>query len=111
MRLQLDMQNKYRTLKPLPKMDALLEIDQRIQDLHTVIEAHRECVFSILGRGEKGREAESRSHSGGPWSREQQLKKALEEAIEVLEESRKAFKSKQLERLRKKLTRVLIEAY
>lgn len=43
-------------------------------------------------------------------SRTLELKKALKEAIEVLEESRKAFKSKQLEALRKKLTRVLIDA-
>jgi hypothetical protein len=43
-------------------------------------------------------------------SREACFKQAIEEAINVLEESRKAFKSKRLEVLRKKLTRVLIEA-
>ena len=41
---------------------------------------------------------------------ETSLKKAIREAIEVLEESRKAFKSKRLEALRKKLTKVLIES-
>jgi hypothetical protein len=41
-------------------------------------------------------------------SRELRLEKAIEEAIEALEESRKAFKSKRLERLRKKLTQTLI---
>lgn len=39
----------------------------------------------------------------------QQLKETLKEVIEVLEESRKAFKSKQLEILRKKLIGVLAE--
>ena len=41
-------------------------------------------------------------------SRELRLEKAIEEAIGALEESRKAFKSKRLERLRKKLTQTLI---
>jgi hypothetical protein len=43
-------------------------------------------------------------------SRERKLEKAVTEAIHVLEESRKAFKSKRLEVLRKRLTQVLIEA-
>ena len=41
---------------------------------------------------------------------EGRLKEAIQEAIDVLEESRKAFKSKRLEALRKKLTQVLIES-
>ena len=39
------------------------------------------------------------------------LKEAIREAIKVIEDSRKAFKSKKLEALRKKLTSVLIEDY
>jgi formylmethanofuran dehydrogenase subunit B len=42
-------------------------------------------------------------------SRELKLREAIHEAIEVLEESRKAFKSKNLGTLRKKLIQVLIE--
>jgi hypothetical protein len=41
---------------------------------------------------------------------ESRLKEALKEAIEVLEDTRKAFKSKRLGELRKKLTQVLIES-
>ena len=41
--------------------------------------------------------------------RELQLKETIKEAIDVLEETRKAFKSKKLEALRKKLTHALIE--
>lgn len=43
-------------------------------------------------------------------ARERKLEKAVTEAIHVLEESRKAFKSKRLEILRKRLTQVLIES-
>ena len=39
----------------------------------------------------------------------QQLKQTLLETIEALDESRKAFRSRQLELLRKKLTAVLAE--
>ena len=38
------------------------------------------------------------------------LKEALKETIEVLEQTKKAFKSKRLEVLRKKLTQVLIDS-
>jgi hypothetical protein len=43
-------------------------------------------------------------------SRERELEKAIKETINELEESRKAFKSKKLEILRKKLTKVLFES-
>ena len=42
-------------------------------------------------------------------SREQVLKEAIKEAIDELEDSRKSFKSKRLELLRKKLTQVLLD--
>jgi hypothetical protein len=42
-------------------------------------------------------------------SREKVYKAAIEEAINVIEESRKAFKSRRLEALRKRLTKVLID--
>jgi Mn-dependent DtxR family transcriptional regulator len=42
-------------------------------------------------------------------SLEAKYRNAIKEAIEVIEETRKAFKSKRLEVLRKKLTQILIE--
>lgn len=42
-------------------------------------------------------------------NREARLRATIKEAIDVIEESRKAFKSKRLEALRKKMTQVLIE--
>ncbi|MGB3223554.1 MAG: hypothetical protein WBB23_12200 [Desulforhopalus sp.] len=44
-------------------------------------------------------------------SQEQIMRQAINVAIEELDESRKAFKSKKLKELRKKLTRVLINPY
>ncbi len=41
--------------------------------------------------------------------REKKLVHAVQEAIEVLEESKKSFRSRQLERLRKKLISVLVD--
>ena len=42
-------------------------------------------------------------------SREKVLKEAIKEAIDELEESRKSFKSRRLELLRKRLTQVLLD--
>jgi hypothetical protein len=42
-------------------------------------------------------------------SREVRLVTAIKETIEILKESRKSFKSKRLEALRKQLTQVLME--
>jgi hypothetical protein len=44
-----------------------------------------------------------------PWSREEKLKSVIKEAVEELEESRKSFKSKRLEILRKKMTQALMD--
>jgi hypothetical protein len=44
-------------------------------------------------------------------SRELMMKEAIREAIDELEETRKAFKSKKLEALRKKLTQVLLNVH
>ncbi len=61
------------------------------------------CKEKEHGAGDKrGISASARSLEGDI------LRKAICETIEVLEESRKAFKSRKLEALRKKLTSVLI---
>lgn len=43
-------------------------------------------------------------------AREEKLQAVIVEAINELEESRKSFKSKRLEQLRKRLTQVLVES-
>ena len=91
------------------KEDLLRVIDQSTEDLHQRIDLHRYLMANILdiGGGE-----ETLKRVSWPLScsaQERRLKEAIREAIEVLEQSRKAFKSKRLEALRKRLTDVLTE--
>lgn len=82
-------------------------IDKSTEELHQKIDMHRYLMATILDKkvSEKGL-----NHIPLPSShRESRLKETIKETIEVLEETKKAFKSKRLEVLRKKLTQVLIE--
>jgi hypothetical protein len=96
-------------MKLLNKKDLLKVIDQSTEDLHQKIDLHRYLMANILDKG-VGDETLKRVFWPSPCSpHERRLKEAIREAIEVLEQSRKAFKSKRLEALRKKLTDVLTE--
>ncbi len=93
-----------------PHKDHLIHaVNTSVQELQQGLVRHCSLVASLL-------EAKRDEGRPGPLldfcpreSRELRLKKAIKEAIEILEESRKAFKSKRLEALRKKLTQVLID--
>jgi len=88
---------------------ALIEIiDKNTEELHQKINMHRYLMASILDKkiSEKRLNEIILPHS----HRELRLKETIKETIEALEETRKAFKSKRLEELRKKLMQVLIEA-
>ncbi len=89
------------------KRDLKEIIDKSTEDLHQRIDMHRYLMATILEK----KVSEKRLHNVVLPSthRELRFKEALGEAIEVLEETRRAFKSKRLEALRKKLTQVLIE--
>ena len=96
-------------MKAPAKEDLINAIDRGVEELHPHIEMHRYLMTSILRqkveeRGLKTLPLALRS----PY--EEKMKRAIEEAIVTLEESRKAFKSKRLEALRKRLTKVLIES-
>ncbi|MCK4827290.1 hypothetical protein KA005_66785, partial [bacterium] len=83
-------------------------IDKSAEDLHQKIDMHRYLMTTILEQrvsDEKLNTILLPSHSLNV----SRLKKAVKEAIEVLEQTRKSFKSKRLETLRKKLTQALIE--
>jgi len=84
-------------------------IDRSAEELLQQIEMHRRLVASMLGNRVDEGGFQAFSDFCPLRSREARLKQAIVEAIEVLEESRKAFKSKRLEALRKKLTAVLID--
>jgi len=84
-------------------------IQERMEELRRQVDGCHCFLASLL---ENGVDEVSLWREGPPCEplrREARLKEALREAIEVLEESRKSFKSKRLEALRKRLTAVLIE--
>ena len=89
------------------KRDLIQIIDKSTEELHQKIEIHRYLITTILDK----KISEKRfNHTILPNShRELRLKETIKETIEILEETRKAFKSKKLEVLRKKLTQILIE--
>ncbi len=88
--------------------DVIAAIGKSAEALHEQIEMHRRLVDSVMGSRVR-RHGEMIPDVFRTGSREAQLKQAIMEAIDVLEESRKAFKSKRLEALRKRLTVVLID--
>ncbi|MEA2085176.1 MAG: hypothetical protein U9O82_13260 [Thermodesulfobacteriota bacterium] len=93
----------------IDKKDLINAVNESVKGLHQGIDMHRCLVASILEQRVDQRNLQTLFSFCFSRSREEQLKKAIKEAVEVLEESRKAFKSRRLEALRKKLTRVLID--
>ena len=91
------------------KQDLITVIDKSAEELHQRIDMNRYLMATILeqrvGDGTLKR-LPILPHSPD----EDRLKAAIRETIDVLEQTRKAFKSKRLEALRKRLTDVLIES-
>ena len=92
------------------KESLLNAINESVEELQRGIDNYRCLLTSVLEDRIDDRDLQHIMHTGTPGSSESKLREALMEAIEVLEESRKAFKSKKLELLRKRLTQVLIDA-
>ncbi len=94
------------------KGDILEAINQKIEKLHRKIDRHGCMVASALAGEANGKHQRNSRFCTrrGLRNREREMRAAIQEAIEVLEESRKSFKSKRLEGLRKRLTQVLIDA-
>ncbi|WP_156919663.1 hypothetical protein [Syntrophorhabdus aromaticivorans] len=86
------------------EMTAREALDKSICEIRAKIEQH-EQLLEYLETGD--RQIPDCSLAGCTHSR--RLKTVLLEAVEVLENSRKAFKSKELEALRKKLIKVLAD--
>lgn len=91
------------------KKDLIDVLNTSVQELQKGIDMHHGLVTAIL-------EEQVSEDNLGPVlnlcpkrSRELRLEAIVKETIDTLEESRKAFKSKRLEILRKKLTQVLID--
>jgi hypothetical protein len=96
-------------MKIVGKKDLVTVINKSTEELHQKIDRQHYLLTALL---EKQVGDETLKHLAWPAHspNENKLKQAIMETIDVLEESRKAFKSKRLEVLRKKLTQVLIEA-
>ena len=74
------------------KRDLIKVIDKSTQELHQKIDMHRYLMGTIIDKKVSER---SLNHVLLPYSkRELRLSDAIKETIEVLEETRKAFKSK-----------------
>ncbi|MBW2642226.1 MAG: hypothetical protein JRC89_02385 [Deltaproteobacteria bacterium] len=91
------------------KKDLVTVINRSAEELHQKIDMHR-CLMTTLLEKKVANETIKQLALPTYFPNENRLKQAIMETIDVLEESRKAFKSKRLEVLRKKLTQVLIEA-
>lgn len=78
--------------------------------MHRCTDKHLELLENLFGGKLDGWEDQSQGSSQGDKACMARLRAAIGEAIEVLEESKKAFKSKKLEALRKNLTRLLVES-
>lgn len=91
------------------KQELVSALSASIKELQQGIDAHCCLVASLMDDGVDNRNFKPFVDICHERKREAQLKSAIKEAIDVIEESRKAFKSKKLEALRKKLTHVLID--
>ena len=95
-------------LLPQGNRDSLINIIERsTRDLHHRVDMQHYMLLRILGHIRNGYPFDLCSVVDCPHRR--LLRQVLTETIETLEETKKAFKSKQLEGLRKKLMDVLKE--
>ncbi len=91
------------------KKDLYYAVHKNLEQMRKHIDQHHRLLAAILDRGFDENDLSLISKSCPYMAREKKLKQAIQEAIETLEESRKSFKSKKLELLRKKLTRTLMD--
>ena len=94
-------------MKEMKKADIIEIIDKSTEELHQKIDMYRYLMATILDKKISEKRLNHVLFPDG--KKELRLSNAVKEAIEVLEETKKSFKSKRLEALRKKLTHALIE--
>lgn len=96
-------------MKCVNKRYLIRAIDKSAEELHQRIDMHRYLMNTILEQ-RVGDETIKRLSLSSHSHDQSRFKEAIKETIEVLEQTRKAFKSKRLEALRKRLIQVLIES-
>jgi DNA repair ATPase RecN len=94
---------------PTDKKQLIDSVTQNITELQKSIDRYRCQVESLLGQEVNDGRVRELLAGCPTLNREARLTAAIKETIDVLEESRKALKSKTLERLRKRLLQVLID--
>ncbi len=91
------------------KTDLMKIIDNSTKDLHNRIDMQRHILTAVIEKKTKGLQiCPDCIFSDCPHKK--RLRDVLTEAIGILEDTKKAFKSKRLEVLRKKLIQVLAES-
>lgn len=93
----------------LEKEELLTALNNNVRELQDSLDMHRCLVSSLMGHEIDSRNLNKLLEFCPAKTSEKRLREALKETIEVLDESRKSFKSKRLEALRKKLTNLLAE--
>jgi formylmethanofuran dehydrogenase subunit B len=93
----------------LEKKELMDALKVSVRELQQGVDTHCNLVASILKEPIDERNLQAILNLLPQKSSEVSLREAIQETIDVLEESRKAFKSKNLGILRKKLIRVLTE--
>jgi hypothetical protein len=96
-------------LPGLAKEELIVALHKSVKELQQGIDTHTCLIASILEDEVDERKLKPLCAASPSRCREFRMKEAILEAIDVLEESRKAFKSKRLEALRKRLMQVLID--
>jgi predicted nucleotide-binding protein (sugar kinase/HSP70/actin superfamily) len=91
------------------KKELINALNNSIKQLQQGIDTHCHLVNSIVEDNLNEGSLQLLLETCPKRMRERKLEEAIKEAIDTLEESRKSFKSKRLEALRKKLTHVLID--
>lgn len=90
-------------------LDLLEVIRTNVMELRRELGECRAMMNMLLAQDRREPSSNGTPHASWTVARDNRLRESIIETIETLEESRKAFKSKKLEALRKKLTQVLIE--
>jgi hypothetical protein len=80
-------------------------LEQSLADLEGQIERHRKILHAVV----EGRPGTAEADCGAGCRHQRKLCAVLLDAISAMDETRKAFKSRQLENLRKEFSRLLRE--
>jgi len=88
-------------------LDPLKLIERSTEELHKRIEMQRHILITLLKRKKSQNSLDVCLLFDCPHRK--RLKETIKETVVILEETRKSFKSKTLENLRKRLLQVLLE--